>query len=80
MEPVRDSESVIEMEHAIGFSGRIMKSVYIHPSGQHFIYISGGCVVICSISDPHEQYFLRMHDDKVTSLAVSGDGRFIASG
>jgi len=74
------NEGLMELEHAIGYSGRIVKSVFIHPNGQEVISISGGCVVISDINDPHQQSFLREHDDQITCLAISHDGSLIASG
>lgn len=70
----------MELEHAIGYSGRIVRSVHLHPNGKDFIYISGGCIVVSDLTDPHNQHFLRGHDDQVTCLAVSNKGELVASG
>lgn len=70
----------MELEHAIGYSGRIVRSVFITPDGQDLVCISGGCIVVSNINDSHQQAFLREHDDQVTCLAVSHDGKMIASG
>lgn len=75
-----DTNNVMELEHAIGYSGRIVRSVYMHPNGKDMVYISGGCIVICDINDPHKQSFLRAHDNQITCLAISPDGTLIASG
>jgi hypothetical protein len=45
---------IIELEHAIGYSGTIVKAVWFHPNGKDFIYISGGCVVISNLEDTHD--------------------------
>ena len=74
------SEGIMELEHAMGYSGRIVRSVYIHPSGKEFACISGGCIVISDMNDPHQQSFLREHDDQITCFAISHDGTLIASG
>ncbi len=63
--------ATIDLEHAIGFSGSIPSSVLFHPNGEDYIYISGGCVVIANVTDPHNQQFLRGHDDNVTCIALS---------
>lgn len=44
----------MEPEHAIGYSGKYHKSVFMHPNGNDFIYISGCCVVITDLNDPHK--------------------------
>ena len=49
----------LELEHAIGFSGTTDNGLHIHPSGEALIYAQGGCVLISSLSDAHEQQFLR---------------------
>ncbi len=77
MEPSLD---ILDLEHAIGYSGRIVQSCYLHPNSQDFLYIAGGCIVICSLSDPHQQSFLKGHDDQITCLSVSSTGRLLASG
>ena len=75
-----EQESIVELEHSIGLSGKIVNSVHFHPNGRDFIYIAGGCIVICDLIDPHKQFFLREHDDQITCLAVSKDGKRLASG
>ena len=71
---------VMELEHSIGYSGKIVRSVYFHPNGKEFVCISGACIVICDLSDPHQQFFLRGHDDQIKTLAISHDGKTLASG
>lgn len=39
-----DSETAIELEHAIGFSGRTQGGLAIHPAGTEYIIASGGCI------------------------------------
>ena len=70
----------MELEHAIGFSGTTRGGLHVHPSGETVIYAQGGCVLIASLKDAHEQAFLRGHDDAVSCIDVSASGRFIASG
>ena len=73
-------QGVIELEHAIGYSGGYLNSVQLHPDRQHYIYITGACLVIGDLTDPNGQSFLRGHDDTVTCVAVSKTGTMIASG
>lgn len=70
----------VELEHAIGFTGGLAQSLYLLPSGEHAVYVSGACVVIASLSDPHDQAFLRGHTEPISCLHVSADGRLAASG
>jgi len=76
----KKTKDIVELEHAIGFSGKIPRSVYLHPNGKDYICIAGGCIVITNLSDPHDQSFLTEHDDQITCLAISNNGKLIASG
>lgn len=70
----------MELEHAIGFTGSLKNSLHLLPNGQEVIYVAGGCVVIASLSDPHQQTFLRGHTEPICCLDVSPDGRLAVSG
>eukprot|EP00993_Chasmostoma_nieuportense_P004280 NODE_495_length_2151_cov_19.034585_g459_i0.p1 GENE.NODE_495_length_2151_cov_19.034585_g459_i0~~NODE_495_length_2151_cov_19.034585_g459_i0.p1 ORF type:complete len:685 (+),score=157.68 NODE_495_length_2151_cov_19.034585_g459_i0:66-2120(+) len=74
-----DTPPTIELEHAIGFSGR-PSTLYYHPDGKEYIYVAGACVVIADLTDEHNQIFLRGHDDDITCLIVSKTGDYIISG
>ena len=50
------------------------------PDGKNFIYAAGGCIVMCNFDDPHQQTFLRGHDQNVTCMSISKTGRYLASG
>lgn len=78
--PPPQEMNILELEHAIGYSGKIVQSAYFHPNGKDFVYIAGGCIVICDLKDPHQQGFLRGHDNQITCLALSSTGRLLASG
>eukprot|EP00906_Rhabdomonas_costata_P031743 RCo044797 len=82
-DPYGDGAGVVmELEHAIGFSPALRGGggLVLHPNGREFLYASGACVVVGDVQDPHNQSFLRGHDDDVTALAVSSTGRLVASG
>ena len=70
----------MELEHAIGFAGSLRNCLQFHPNGRDIVYAAGGCVVVADLSDPHNQVFLRGHDDFITTISVSPSGRYIASG
>ena len=63
--------AAIELEHAIGFGGGVSAGLHYHPNGKDLLYAAGGCVVVCDFNDPHNQVFLRGHDDDITTLALS---------
>lgn len=70
---------VMELEHAIGFSG-LRSSLHILPGSSRYVSVAGGCVVIGSYADAHDQTFLRGHDDDITCMRLSESGRYIVSG
>jgi len=72
--------NLIELDHAIGYSGEILNSILLHPGQKDYISISGANVIIGDIADPHKQRFLKGHDDQVTCVAVSHNGKLLASG
>lgn len=43
----------IELDHAIGFSGRVVNSVFLHPNTKDFVLVAGCSVVVGDLSDPH---------------------------
>ena len=63
--------AAIELEHAIGFGGGVSAGLHYHPNGKDLLYAAGGCVVVCDFNDPHNQVFLRGHDDDITTLGIS---------
>jgi len=72
-------EATLELEHAIGFSGQA-STLYYHPNGTHFVFASGGTIVIQSFLDPHDQVFLSGHDGNISCMCMSKSGRYFASG
>lgn len=72
--------NMIELDHAIGYTGEILNSILLHPMQQDYIAISGANIIIGDISDPHKQRFLKGHDDQVTCIAISHNGKLLASG
>eukprot|EP00931_Biecheleriopsis_adriatica_P064766 TRINITY_DN39471_c0_g1_i1.p1 TRINITY_DN39471_c0_g1~~TRINITY_DN39471_c0_g1_i1.p1 ORF type:complete len:616 (+),score=115.11 TRINITY_DN39471_c0_g1_i1:39-1886(+) len=70
----------IELEHAIGCNVEFKRICHLHPNGRDYVKAVGGVVIVGDLSDPHAQVFCRGHDDFVTCLAVSHQGRLFASG
>ena len=52
MQPVTTGDQ-IELDHAIGFSGKIIDSVVLHPNAKDYMFIAGSSVVVGDLSDPH---------------------------
>ena len=75
----------LELEHVIGFSP-FRNNLQYYPKligpekKQYIVYAVNAMVVIQDSADPHDQEFLRGHDDQITALNVSAGGNFIASG
>lgn len=42
--------------------------------------IAGASIIVGDLTDPHNQFFLRGHDDQITCIAISNNGALIASG
>ena len=74
-------DSVVELEHMIGFGGAHSKVLIQHPTAADtFIFAVGNVVVLGSRSDPHDQQILRAHTNEVCCIVVSPTGRYIVSG
>lgn len=80
LQPNTSSLPVIDLEHTIGFSANVPNAIHYHPSGQEYLYPSGGSILLTSFQDAHSQLFLRGHDAHITCLAMSTSGRLLASG
>lgn len=72
--------SMVELDHAIGFSGKVDNSVFLHPNAKEYILIAGCSIVTGDLNDPHSQHFLTAHDDLITCISISNMGHLLASG
>ena len=72
------SGPIVELDHAIGYSGTIVRLVHLHPNGTDYIMVAGAIIIINDQDNQH--HFLRGHDEQITCLAVSHAGKMIASG
>jgi len=74
-------EEVMELEHVIGYTGHELKTLQYYPAQQNtIVYAMGATIVIADLTDPHQQDFLRGHDNEISALAISNDGALVASG
>jgi hypothetical protein len=69
----------LELETAIGFEGKVLNGLRIHPDRMHMIYAIG-CNIVIENLQTRLQEFLTGHNNNVSCIAVSKSGRFIASG
>ncbi|OMJ86838.1 hypothetical protein SteCoe_11542 [Stentor coeruleus] len=75
------SADFLELEHVFGYSGKFQSTVHYHPTEPTMIiYTIGSLIVIEDINNKHSQWFLKGHDNDVTSLSISNNGYLIASG
>ena len=72
--------SILELDHTTGFNTSVKNSLYLHTNLKDYIYIVGGIVVISEMNNPNKQRRLLGHNDYITSLSLSHNGEFIASG
>lgn len=70
----------LALDSAIGFGGSVPNGLHIHPDGKHILYPLGACIVVREISNPKAVGFLTGHSDKISCLAISRSGRYVASG
>ncbi|KAH9519798.1 Cilia- and flagella-associated protein 52 [Bulinus truncatus] len=70
----------LELERIIGFNGIVSGGLIVHPDREHVIYPLGCNVIIEDINKDAKQSILSSHTNNVTCIAVSNDGRYIASG
>jgi len=65
----------------MGFNGEQPGSVQFHPVHTDVMISYTSCLVVVSnVNDPHQQEFLRGHNEAITCLAISPSGNLIASG
>ena len=80
MSNFQESNFCLNLEHAMGYNGTVKNSTIIHPNLKNYLYIAGSVIVIAEMNDANVQEFLRGHDDEITCIAISNNGKLIASG
>ena len=73
-------QSSFKLEHGMGYNGLLPNSLLLHPNLVEYVYIAGGVIIIAEMNDPNKQKLLRGHDDVVTCIALSHNGKLLASG
>ena len=70
----------LELSNIIGFAGTVVEGVILLPDRKHMIFPLGNTIIVRDIANPSSQRFLQGHSDRVTCLALSPSGRYLASG
>ena len=61
-------------------AGNIKHALHLHPNDTHIIYPLGSTVVIKNVEDASDQVFLQGHTDRVMCIALTRDGKTMATG
>ncbi|KAL8272254.1 hypothetical protein Esti_003810 [Eimeria stiedai] len=69
----------LQLDAVIGFSGISRKCVVMHPDNKRLIFALGYSIVVRDLTTG-AQTFLLSHDNCVTCIAMSKDGKYLASG
>jgi WD40 repeat protein len=76
----------VQINSVIGYSGTKKLSLgstrdglILHPDNEHLIHPLGSTIIVRHVLT-REQTFLRGHDNKVSVIRVSPDGKYVASG
>jgi WD40 repeat protein len=70
---------VLDLQATIGFEGRVRDGLVYHPNGKFVLYPLGATIVVKNIRTGHQD-FLDGHTNAVSCLALSHDGKKLASG
>lgn len=70
----------LQLDAVVGYEGSVPQGLIFHPDGRHLIYPLGSTVVIRDLASSHSQRFLHGHKDRISCVALSPSGRYLASG
>jgi WD40 repeat protein len=70
----------LELNAVIGFAGSVPNGIILLPDNRSMIFALGSTVVKRDIVNPQNQQFLQGHSDRVTCMALSPSGKFLATG
>ncbi|XP_065179655.1 cilia- and flagella-associated protein 52-like [Sycon ciliatum] len=76
---VNDDVRRLQLTNVVGYSGDVLRGLYVHPDADHMIY-PVGCSLIIEDLETHEQNILAGHTNFITAVTMSKSGELIASG
>ncbi|KAJ8404244.1 hypothetical protein AAFF_G00340170 [Aldrovandia affinis] len=76
-----DTEDIplLELETVVGFNGRVISGLILHPDEEQLLYPLG-CAIIQRNIKSNTQEILSQHTSTVSCVAISRSGRYVASG
>ncbi len=72
-------ESQLDILAVIGFKGTTLDGLILHPDNEHLIFPLGNQIVVRNVLT-REQKYLRGHDNDITVITVSNNGKYLATG
>lgn len=75
----KKSHGQLDVLAVIGFKGTTIDGLILHPDNEHIIFPLGNQIVVRNILS-REQKYLRGHDNDITVISVSKNGKYIATG
>eukprot|EP00592_Proboscia_alata_P004694 CAMPEP_0194378686 /NCGR_PEP_ID=MMETSP0174-20130528/36876_1 /TAXON_ID=216777 /ORGANISM="Proboscia alata, Strain PI-D3" /LENGTH=650 /DNA_ID=CAMNT_0039160903 /DNA_START=29 /DNA_END=1981 /DNA_ORIENTATION=- len=70
----------LSLESIIGFTGSVPAGLQYTPCGNFIVYPLGSVVVLRSVTSGNISFLDALNNDKVSCVALSKDGRYLASG
>lgn len=72
-------ENQLDILAVIGFKGTTVDGLVLHPDNENLIFPLGNQIVVRNILT-REQKYLRGHDNDITVITISNNGKYIATG
>lgn len=72
-------ENHLDILAVIGFKGTTIDGLILHPDNEHIIFPLGNQIVVRNVLTRNQKY-LRGHDNDISVICVSNNGKYLASG